>query len=66
MPGGGGGLGPNLTDGSELRQFPSVDEQVEFVSGGSEQGAGYGVTGQGSGKMPGYLFNPNADSIAKP
>lgn len=61
LAGGGGALGPNLRDGSELRQFPLAVDQVEFVSGGSDQGIGYGSTGQGSGKMPGYLFNPNAE-----
>ena len=61
LAGGGGALGPNLRDGSELRQFPTAAAQEEFVIGGSEQGVGYGSTGQGSGKMPGYLFNPNAE-----
>jgi len=58
---GGGGLGPNLTGGSTLRQFPSFQSQVDFISEGAERGQAYGRSGQaGDGTMPGYGFNPNA------
>ncbi len=58
---GGGGLGPNLTGGSTLRQFDTVDAQVAFVSKGSERGKPYGNLGNGSGQMPGFGLNPNAE-----
>jgi len=52
--GGGAGLGPNLTGGSEARQFPDADTHVEFVETGSENGKKYGEQGQGSGRMPSF------------
>ncbi len=51
---GGGAMGPNLTGGSEGRQFPSEADQVGFVHDGSEQGKRYGQQGQGTGRMPGF------------
>lgn len=51
---GGGAMGPNLTNGAEPRQFPSVEDQVAFVKSGSDNGKKYGSQGQGSGKMPGF------------
>lgn len=59
---GGGFLGPNITGGSELRQFETVDAQDAFVSKGSERGKKYGKGGNGSGQMPGFGFNPNAET----
>jgi len=58
---GGGGLGWNLTGGSTLRQFDTVEAQVAFVSKGSERGKPYGNLGNGSGQMPGFGINPNAE-----
>jgi len=58
---GGGALGPNLTGGSELRQFELPQSQVDFVSKGSELGKRYGRNGNGSGQMPGFGLNPNAE-----
>jgi mono/diheme cytochrome c family protein len=59
---GGGFLGPNLTNGSTIRQFPTVQSQIEFISQGAERGKPYGVGGQaGDGTMPGYGVNPNAE-----
>jgi mono/diheme cytochrome c family protein len=52
----GGALGPNLCDGLTERQFPNEQDHVDFVTNGSELGIGYGQTGQGSGKMPGFGF----------
>ena len=52
---GGGAFGPNLTGGSEVRQFPGatgVEEQVLFVAQGVEQNKAYGVRGISSGRMP--------------
>jgi mono/diheme cytochrome c family protein len=56
---GGGFLGPNLTGGSELRQFETADVQANFVSLGSQLGIKYGTGGVGSGQMPGFGTNPN-------
>lgn len=62
VAGGGGSLGFNLTDGQTLRRFQTVESQVDFVTKGSEDGKKYGSDGQGSGKMPGFGLNPNADA----
>jgi len=51
---GGGALGPNLTGGSAVRQFPNQDDMINFIKNGSELGKRYGEQGQGSGKMPGF------------
>lgn len=51
---GGGALGPNLTGGSTVRQFPLESDHVTFIKNGSELGKRYGSQGQGSGRMPGY------------
>jgi len=51
---GGGAMGPNLTAGSTVRQFPNTADQTAFISRGSENGKRYGQQGQGSGRMPGY------------
>ena len=60
VSGGGGALGYNLTNGSELRQFETAQQQIDFVSLGSEDGKPYGKGGIGDGKMPGYGINPSA------
>lgn len=54
----GGALGPNLCDGDTIRQFPSSDDHAAFITDGSQLGIGYGRTGQGSGKMPGFGLRP--------
>jgi mono/diheme cytochrome c family protein len=51
---GGGAFGPNLTGGSTVRQFPDVEDMVDFITNGSEYGQRYGQQGQGSGRMPGF------------
>ena len=51
---GGGAIGPNLTGGSSVRQFPSQADMIEFIKGGSELGKRYGEQGQGSGRMPAF------------
>jgi mono/diheme cytochrome c family protein len=60
---GGGAMGPNLTGGSELAQFDTVENQVAFVSKGSELGKKYGNNGLGDGKMPGFGINRNAEIV---
>jgi len=69
---GGGALGPNLTNGSTLTQFPGaiqgLEQQIAFVCAGSINGKQYGVHGQGTGKMPGFCetkaYNPDTDDLA--
>ncbi|HEX9258879.1 MAG TPA: c-type cytochrome [Acidimicrobiales bacterium] len=51
---GGGAMGPNLTGGSTVRQFPSQADMTTFIAKGSEVGKRYGQQGQGSGRMPGF------------
>ncbi len=51
---GGGAMGPNLTNGDTVRQFPNEDDHVTFVENGSVDGKKYGEQGQGSGRMPGF------------
>ena len=51
---GGGALGPNLTGGSAVRQFPVKNDMVNFIKAGSEYGKRYGEQGQGSGRMPAF------------
>lgn len=53
---GGGGFGPNLTNGATLRQFDSAEGHEGFVMIGSQEGAGYGNFGQGDGggQMPAF------------
>jgi mono/diheme cytochrome c family protein len=51
---GQGAFGWNLTGGRANTQFPDVDDMIAFIESGSENGAKYGVQGQGSGRMPGF------------
>ncbi|MBK5224395.1 MAG: c-type cytochrome [Acidimicrobiia bacterium] len=62
--GGGGTIGPPLRDGYTLRRFPAPQDHIDFVTEGSEQGAGYGVNGQGTGRMPGFGQMLTEDQIA--
>lgn len=54
----GGALGPSLTGDSPELQFPDPQQQVDFVTAGSNDGVRYGTHGQGSGKMPGFGTKP--------
>jgi mono/diheme cytochrome c family protein len=54
---GGGAFGPSLLDGATVRQFPNVDDHIEFVTNGAQYGKAYGTRGVGgneSGGMPGF------------
>lgn len=42
---GGGWYGPNLTGQSEVRQFPTEKDHIDFVTNGVDQGKGYGAGG---------------------
>jgi len=45
---GGGAYGPNLTGGDELRQFPNIADQIDYVTKGATFGKAYGTRGIGS------------------
>jgi|1186.fasta_scaffold103237_2 mono/diheme cytochrome c family protein len=49
---GGGGLGPQLSDGAAVKRFPSVDDQVAFVT-------------EGSGSMPAFGGRLSARQIRR-
>jgi len=57
---GGGAMGPNLTGGSELKQFPLASQQESFVSAYPKAGTAYGTFGWSSGRMGSFGTNPNA------
>ncbi|HMC42912.1 MAG TPA: c-type cytochrome [Acidimicrobiales bacterium] len=44
---GGGAYGPNLTGGTEARQFPDLTNQVDFITNGVAFGKPYGTRGIG-------------------
>ncbi|HEX5615956.1 MAG TPA: cytochrome c [Acidimicrobiia bacterium] len=58
LPGGGGTVGFNLRDGASQRRFgegtEGFDEQLAFVTEGSEANKPYGNGGIGNGRMPGF------------
>lgn len=51
---GTGAWGPALIDGRSIVQFPLADDQVSFITRGSNFRENYGVNGLGSGRMPGF------------
>jgi mono/diheme cytochrome c family protein len=53
---GGGAYGPDLTGGATLRQFPTVEQQLTWVTETAEFGEQYGQRGIASGRMP-YFGN---------
>jgi mono/diheme cytochrome c family protein len=65
-PQGGGAYGPNLTDGSEERQFPGQagpENQYDWVANGKPANESYGVRGISSGRMPHYINILSKDEI---
>lgn len=52
--GGAGTVGFSLLGGITLNRFPAEADHYQFVFDGSEDGVGYGVVGQGTGRMPGF------------
>ncbi len=63
-PQGGGAFGPRL-DGDGLReQFVTADEQIDFISVGSEDHVAYGTRGLGAGQMPGFGLMLDEELIA--
>ena len=61
----GGALGPNLTAGDEVRQFPAVDDNIAFLENPPEAGKKYGQQGQSSGRMPAFGHYYSDDQIAE-
>ncbi len=55
---GGGAFGPSLYN--SVNQFPAVEDHVEFVADGVEEGEAYGLNGQATGRMPyfGQVLSP--------
>jgi mono/diheme cytochrome c family protein len=49
---GGGAYGPDLTGGATLRQFPTTQQHLEWVTEGVVIGKQYGQRGISSGRMP--------------
>jgi mono/diheme cytochrome c family protein len=49
---GGGALGPDLTGGASLRQFPTVEQQLTWVTETAPFGEQYGQRGIATGRMP--------------
>ena len=60
---GGGAYGPDLTGGATLRQFPSVQQQVTWVSETVPIGKQYGQRGISSGRMPFFGGTLTEDQI---
>jgi mono/diheme cytochrome c family protein len=51
---GQGAFGWNLTAGSTNSHFPSEQDMINFIKGGSELGQRYGKQAQGTGRMPAF------------
>ena len=60
---GSGAMGPSLREGRSVVQFPDLDEHVDFIIRGSENGQAYGVNGIGRGWMPGFGAVLSRDDI---
>jgi mono/diheme cytochrome c family protein len=54
---------PEDATAEELESFDPLQDMIDFVSNGSEDGVGYGRRGQGSGKMPGFAFRPAEEAL---
>lgn len=78
-PAGGGAFGPNLRGGVTVRQFPRVEDHLDFlaaiddvdkgllegeqVARGTRFEVQYGLRGIGSGRMPGFGLMLTAEQI---
>ena len=60
---GGGALGPDLTGGATLRQFPTVEQQITWVTETAPFGEQYGQRGIASGRMPFFGNTLTEDQI---
>lgn len=61
---GGGAYGPSLAAGATLRQFPTVESQIEWVGKTAKLGAAYGARGVSSGRMPHFENMLTPEQIA--
>ncbi|HEX3623303.1 MAG TPA: c-type cytochrome [Acidimicrobiales bacterium] len=61
---GGGAYGPDLTGGATLRQFPTVAQQISWVTDTVEIGKQYGQRGISSGRMPHFGNMLTEDQIS--
>lgn len=61
---GQGRLGWNLTGGAVNAHFPEPGQLEDFIAAGTEDGAGYGEGGQGTGRMPGFESTLTPEQIA--
>ena len=61
--GSGGGFAFTLDD-LIPRKFASVDALGEFLGQGTVDGQLYGNGGEGTGRMPGFLDDPNTEEVA--
>ena len=57
---GGGAMGPNMTGGSEIRQFATATQQEAYVAANPKVGSAYGSSGWSTGRMPSFGVNPNS------
>jgi len=48
---------------ARVADFSPIQDMLDFISQGSEDGIGYGRRGQGSGKMPGFGQRPAEDAL---
>jgi mono/diheme cytochrome c family protein len=60
---GGGAYGPNITGGSEIRQFPNLDDQITYITKSAEYGKAYGARGVGS-MAPANRIDPEVPGVA--
>jgi mono/diheme cytochrome c family protein len=60
---GRGAWGPAINDGRSVVQFPSLEDQVDFIIKGSIANEAYGVNGLGSGRMPAFGASLSAADI---
>jgi len=68
--GNGGGIGPNLRNNDEIRRFGNDESggfaaQLDFVQLGSVPFKGYGNSGIGTGRMPGFASMMTARQLAE-
>jgi len=61
---GGGAYGPDLTGGATLRQFPTVEQHVSWVTETAVIGKQYGQRGIASGRMPYFGDTLTTEQIA--
>ena len=51
---GSGAFGPSLRGDRSVTQFPDIEDQLDFIIDGSQNGQAYGINGVGRGWMPAF------------